>query len=311
MISGKIAITALLGATFLTIATLPFCTPACAADNADASTPATGEPLERSSFTLLNPTPTTDLREIDTDRPNKTNSPHTIDAGHLQIEFGLFDYLYNRNRYHGADARTDAIALGQFNFRLGVLYNVEFNAVIDAWHFQRDKDDISRQSSRQNTFGDAIVGGKINFWGNNNANEVWDTALGMQPQFKIPTAREPSGNGRPEMLVGFPLAINLPGSVLLTVQTSPGWERNSTNSGYVTGWQNSVSLDREIFENLDAYIEYWSHVTTERHQEAQQTLDVGCLYQLTRNFVLDTGVSVGLNHASPSVEWVVGGSVRF
>ena len=31
---------------------------------------------------------------MDTDRPNITNTPHTIDAGHLQIEAGAADYAY-------------------------------------------------------------------------------------------------------------------------------------------------------------------------------------------------------------------------
>lgn len=291
------------------LAVLP-CGSVARADDSQTTTRAADQPPDKSRFTLFNPTPIADLRDIDTDRPDKTNSPHTIDAGHLQIEFGLFDYLYNRDRYHGANARADAISVAQFNFRLGVLNNVELNAIVTPWQFERDTDNISRSSSRQSTFGDTVVGGKINFWGNDN-NKLWDTAMGMQAQLKVPTAREPAGNGHPEFVLNLPLAINLPADFSLTVQTAPGWERNSTNSGYVAGWQNSASLDHEIFKKLDGYIEYWSHVTAERHQEAQQTMDAGVLYQLTDSLVLDIGINVGLNHASPSFEWVGGASVRF
>jgi hypothetical protein len=59
------------------------------------------------------------------------------------------------------------------------------------------------------------------------------------------------------------------------------------------------------------YLEYWSHFSTERHREAQQTLDIGAKYAVTDNLVLDTAVDFGLNKASPTVEWVVGVSVRF
>ncbi len=284
---------------------------AAVANDPAATSPAATGPEDKRQCTLFNPAPSDQLRDIDTDRPDKTNSPHTIDAGHLQIEFGLFDYLYNRDRYHGANARTDALGLAQFNIRLGVLNNVELNAILNPYQFERNTDNTARQSSRQTTLGDTIIGGKFNFWGDDSADKVWDTAFGIQPQFKIATARDPSGNGHPELVVNVPLAINFPADFVLTVQTASGWERNSTNTGYVASWENSASLDHTIFGKLDGYLEYWSAVTTERHQEAEQTLDFGGLYTLTDSLVLDMGVSLGLNHASPSVEWTAGATVRF
>ncbi|MGD0540383.1 MAG: hypothetical protein ABSB33_02585, partial [Tepidisphaeraceae bacterium] len=83
------------------------------------------------------------------------------------------------------------------------------------------------------------------------------------------------------------------------------------NSGDVAGWQNSASIDRVLFWNFDIYLEYWSHVSTESHQEAQQTLDVGFTYPWNDNVVLDMGVNFGLNKASDTVESVAGVSVRF
>jgi hypothetical protein len=38
-------------------------------------------PPDRSQYTLFNPTPDGQLRDMDTDRPNITNTPHTIDVG--------------------------------------------------------------------------------------------------------------------------------------------------------------------------------------------------------------------------------------
>ncbi|MFN9973748.1 MAG: transporter, partial [Phycisphaerae bacterium] len=47
---------------------------------------------DKSAFHLFNPTPRELLREVDTDRPDTTESPHTVDAGHFQIEFSFVDY---------------------------------------------------------------------------------------------------------------------------------------------------------------------------------------------------------------------------
>ena len=47
---------------------------------------------DKSHYTVLNPTPDTELRELSADRPDKTDSPLTVDAGHFQLEidFGGF-----------------------------------------------------------------------------------------------------------------------------------------------------------------------------------------------------------------------------
>ena len=279
-----------------------------------SSAVALGDPTtqpDKSQFTLFNPTPADQLRDMDTDRPNKTNTPHTIDAGHLQIEIGAFDYDFYRDQYDAANARTETLDLGQFNFRLGILDNLELNAVVNSFDFLRNTDYTANQSSRQNGFGDTIVGGKLNFWGNETGDTVWATALGIQPQFKIPTARENIGNGHPELFIGFPFLMNLPAGFHLGLQPTISWERNSTDTGNVAGWQNSISVDRIILGNFDVYLEYWMHVSTQTHQESQQTLDVGFTYPINDNVVLDTGANIGLNKSSDTLEWVAGISLRF
>lgn len=281
------------------------------ADDPVSTTQAATEPRDKWCYTLFDPVPMDDLRDMDTDRPNKTNTPHTIDAGHLQIETGAFDYTSYRDRYQGANARMETLNLGQFNFRLGVLNDLELNAIVNAVDFQRTTDYAADQSVRQGGLGDTVVGGKLNLWGNDGDDATWASALGIQPQFKIPTAREDLGNAHPELFVGVPFLMNLPDGFHLGLQTTVSWERSVYNTGDVTGWQNSASVDRVFFDNFDIYLEYWSEATTERHQEAMQTLDVGVTYPVNDNIVLDTGVNLGLNHASTSVEWLAGISVRF
>jgi hypothetical protein len=300
----------LLAVILLAAAAQLFCAAVARADDAQPTTRAASRPPDKGQYTLFSPTPSDQMRDMDTDRPNKTNTPHTIDAGHLQLETGLFDDVYYRDRYQGANSRQDALGLGQFNFRVGILNNLELNAVVNAYDFQRNTDYIANQSIRQNGFGDTLIGGKLNFWGNDGGDDTWATALAIQPQFKIPTAREDIGNGHPELFVGIPFLMNLPADFHLGLQTTVSWERSTDNTSDVTGWQNSASIDRVFFGKFDIYLEYWSHVSTERHQEAQQTLDVGVTYPLTDNIVLDTGVNLGLNKASSTVEWLAGVSVR-
>ncbi len=63
-----------------------------------------GEPaLDKSHFNLFNPTPRELMRELSTDRPDKTESPYTVDAGRVQVELDLVTYTSDR----GARLRPD------------------------------------------------------------------------------------------------------------------------------------------------------------------------------------------------------------
>ena len=42
--------------------------------------------------TFFNPTPDDQMRAMTTERPSKTDSPFSLDAGHVQIETNLFAY---------------------------------------------------------------------------------------------------------------------------------------------------------------------------------------------------------------------------
>jgi hypothetical protein len=255
--------------------------------------------------------PADQLRAMDTDRPNVTNTPHTIDAGHVQLEAGMMDYTYDRDRYQGADARSDRWDFGQLNIRVGVLGNLELNAIVDAYQFVRTRDDAARTTSRAAGIGDTIVGGKLNLWGNSGSDDVWATAFAIQPQIKLPTAHDTIGNGRVEFSVGVPFQINLPAGFHLGLQSRVAYERDTANTGYVIGLENSIAVDHVVFDKLDLYVEYAAAASTEKHVEAVQTMDVGGTYALTDNVVLDTGLNLGLNKASDNVEILAGISVRF
>jgi hypothetical protein len=299
----------LLFAAFFSIAVAT--APARADEPATATQPTAPSP-DKSQYTLFNPVPADQLRDMDTDRPNVANTPHTVDAGHLQIETGLIDWTHFRFRGQApAGFVANDFAFGQADFRLGVLNDLELNVVTDAYEIDRTRDDADGRTLQSSGYGDTSFGGKLNLWGNDGGAGVWATAFAIQPQLKFPTGRGVIGNGRFEGSAVFPLLVNLPMDFHLDVQPGIAFERNTADSGYVTGFANAVSLDRVVLGDLDVYVEYASDVTTERHVKPVQTIDVGCTCSLGKNVVLDTGVACGLNSATPNVEFVAGFSVRF
>src|SRR5688572_5942243 len=51
-----------------------------------AGPPPTESVPHKSHYHLFNPTPRAQMREMSTDRPDQTESPYTVDAGHVQVE---------------------------------------------------------------------------------------------------------------------------------------------------------------------------------------------------------------------------------
>ncbi|HSU67636.1 MAG TPA: transporter, partial [Tepidisphaeraceae bacterium] len=175
------------------------------ADETSATSKPIAAPASKWQYNLFNPTPPDQMRGMDTDRPNFTNTPHTVDAGHLQIETGLFDYVNSFDHTGGTTLRGNDYAVGQFNFRLGVLNNLEMNVVINSYQLDQTRDEVSRASTRVDGFGDTFFGGKLNLWGNEGGDEVWATGFALQPQLKFPTANSDIGNGRFEFSFNAPL----------------------------------------------------------------------------------------------------------
>jgi hypothetical protein len=94
---------------------------ACAAA-AMAAAAGTAAAQDKSQFTLFNPTPDHLLREMTTDRPDLTETPFTVDAGHVQIESTLFGF--SRSRRDSLGAITDTYELAVTNVRIGLTHNL-------------------------------------------------------------------------------------------------------------------------------------------------------------------------------------------
>src|SRR5688572_7370925 len=80
-----------------------------------------GSDDDKSQYTLFNPTPPDLMRELSTDRPDKTESAYTVDAGHVQIEMDVVSYVYDHSGEPDVEAWDFAIA----NFKLGLLNNLD------------------------------------------------------------------------------------------------------------------------------------------------------------------------------------------
>jgi len=258
----------------------------------------------KSQYNLLNPTPRRLLREFTTDRPDKTENPFTVDAGHYQIEADLGTYTRDVNNRDGIDTRAFQIFIP--NLRVGVLNNVEFDIILGTYNNVRTK--FKNGTAEEHSgFGDTTLRMKVNFFG----NDCGSIALGILPFIKFPTNQDNLGNNSIEGGIIFPLAIGLSKRWDLGLQTEFDFNKNEPDPGYNVGFVNAASFGYKITNRLGTYFELFTQTTTERNSQFVVTFDTGLLYLLTENFQLDAGVNLGLTQGADDFNPFVGFSVRF
>jgi hypothetical protein len=146
------------------------------------------------------------MRQLSTDRPDKTESPYTVDAGHFQLELDLVGYARDHDTSGGGDTCTELLAVVPVNLKIGLLNNLDFQVVLESYNHVQVSDHAAGTLQTMSGFGDVTTRLKINFWGNDGG----PTAFGAIPLVKFPSNQDNLGNNAVEGAVLFPLAVQLP-----------------------------------------------------------------------------------------------------
>lgn len=277
-----------------------------AASGQESERIATPKP-DKSVYNLLNPTPPGHMREMSTDRPDKTESAYTVDAGHFQIEMDLLSYAYDHDRAEGTNQRRDEWAVAPMNLKAGLLNDVDFQLVLETFGWRRTKDLTTGEILDQSGFGDLTLRLKKNFWGNDEGK----TALTIMPFVKLPTNQDDLGNDDVEGGVIFPYAVELPAGFGLAGMSEFDLMHDEPGSGYHAEFINTITAGHQIIGNLDGYVEFYSAVSTENESRWVGTFDLGLTYAWTDNLQLDAGVNIGVTESADDVNPFIGLSYRF
>ena len=272
--------------------------------------PAVGdESTDKSRYHLFNPTPPNLLREMSTDRPDKTESAYTVDAGHFQVEMDLVNYAHDRERSGGATSTVDAFAIAPINFKVGLCNQVDLQLVVESWNYLRTEVSAPgfKSSQHQRGFGDITTRLKYNFWGNDGGK----TAFAAMPFLKLPTNQDELSNNSVEGGLILLLAVKLPKGFAMGAMTEFDFNRDFFSDGYHTDFVNTVTFSHDIVGDLGGYVEFFSLVRTEDDLEWVGTVDLGLTYGLTENIQLDGGVNIGVTDAAPDINPFIGISFRF
>ena len=278
--------------------------PTAATLGVDAPTP---EDADKSGYHLFKPTPRELMREMSTDRPDKTESPYTVDAGHFQIEVDLLNYSHDRHNPERADVRVDGLSIAPVNLKVGLCNRVDFQLVLETYNHVRIHDRETGTVRRHQGFGDVIPRMKINLWGNDGGR----TAFAAMPYLKLPTNQDDLGNNSVEGGIILPLAVELPKGVGMGLMTQFDCVRDGSGNGRHAEFVNTITFGRDLVGDLGGYVEFFSTVSTEDDSPWVGTFDVGFTYALTEDIQLDGGVNIGVTRSADDWNPFVGVSWRF
>jgi len=245
-------------------------------------------------------------RELTTDRPDKTESPYTVDAGRVQIEMDVATFTRDRTRESGVRLETETVGIAPINFKIGTGRNSDLQFIVEPYIRQTVTDRATGARSVARGFGDVTVRFKRNLWGNDGGG----TALGVMPFAKLPTNGGGVGNAFVEGGVIVPLAVEVTRGIGLGVMTEVDLLADD-NGRYTPSFINSATLGFDLSDRLGLYTEAFTERGTARGDRWIVTFDTGVTYAIGEATQIDAGVNLGVTDAADDVAVFVGVSRKF
>ena len=246
-------------------------------------------------YHLFKPVPKGQLRTLAADRPDATESPQTVDAGHAQLEMDVAAYLRDRS---GAD--VEGVALGTANIKLGLTHNVDLQLVLEPYSRVRER--AGGVTTTTKGFGDITLRVKVNLWGNDGDRR---TAFAVMPFVVFPTSE---GKDDVEGGVILTMGVDLPQGWGLGIQLELDVVRNGATDVDIS---HTIVLGHDIVGALAGFVEIFSLFPGESGADWVGTFNVGLTYALNDDVQLDVGAFIGLSNAADDFVIFCGFTWRF
>jgi hypothetical protein len=231
-----------------------------------------------------------ELRPLSTDRPDTTESPRTVDAGHFQFEMEIASFTRG-----GGDRE---FSLGELNAKVGLDPATDVQVVMPFYTHVRGGGE---------GFGDMEIRLKRNLWGYDEGA----TALALMPFIKIPTANGDLGNGQFEGGLSVPLGFDGPAGWSCAVMVELDVEADDDGDGYHLGLLNSATASHGLTENTAVFLELVSVLSAESGADGEAYFNTGLTWAVTSTWQADGGVRLGLTSASTDCTPFLGMSTKF
>jgi hypothetical protein len=229
----------------------------------------------KSGYHLFNPTPRDKMREFSIDRPDVTESPNTVDAGHFQFEGDVFKWLKNSRRNS-----EGTLFLWNGLYKIGLANKLDLQVGVELYNIDNDEEgNVSNKG-----YGNTTIRLKYNFWGNEGGTK---TALGIIPYVKLPTS---AVSDQLQFGAGFPFSYGLNEKLDLGAQFQGDFFENEDN-GYDFSYLQTIVIGGALVGKLDFYTEVAAIFAAE---DTIFTLNGGLIYNIAPNVKIDIAGNYGL-----------------
>lgn len=239
-------------------------------------------------YSIFNPRPRDDMREMSTDRPDTTESPMSVDAGHVQVELDLVAYGLDRGM-----VRTTTVDVASTNLKLGLTHSTDLQLVIEPYHRERAGMTAATMATASG-YGGTTVRVKQNLWGNDGGA----TAAALLPFASLLGGAWGAG-------LAVPIGFELPGGFGAAVM--PQIDISDLGGSTAVSGMFTATTSHDLVAPLAFYVE--GAVMGSSDDVAVQA-DGGFTFAVTDDVQLDVGTRVGVIGAVPDIEVFTGLSAR-
>jgi hypothetical protein len=253
----------------------------------------------RHNYNLFNPVPKNKMKDMETDRPDVTESAYTVEAGHFQVESDLFKQV--RNKSDGVKTVENDYNLA--NLKLGLTEKMDLQLVVPTFVSTTTRDiNTNKLIDKTSGIDDLTLRLKYNIWGNAGGK----TALSVLPFVSLPTSSFADNKVQGGLTLPFALKINDEWNFGSQASISVV---NEDDDKYHTEYLYSFTFGKELSKQFSCFVE--SYVNYSAYTKIADTYaNGGLIFSATDNFNIDAGINYGLNSTADKL-FFVGFSFRY
>jgi len=259
-------------------------------------------PYDSAHFSWRKPVPRNRLRELQPDRPGITESPFTVDAGHVQVEM---DALRLSNSGSGDEQQTRDLHLAYTMLKLGLSRRTDLQVELPLYSVAKQRpSDASEWQERNAGFGDVTLRVKHNFIGDDQKGKFAMAAIGY---VRLPTGGA-TGDGAAEYGLVLPVDVELSDKANLEAQLETDLNYDREEDRRYVRFMPSTALEYDFTDKIGLVTEAVAQWNTQQRRW-QASANIAPIFKLTPNFQLDLGTHLALNRLSDH-EYFVGFTLR-
>ncbi|WP_165823931.1 transporter [Pseudochryseolinea flava] len=242
------------------------------------------ETPSQKGYHLFNPTPRENMRDFSIDRPDVTESPITVDAGHFQVEADIVKYTLDDR---GDGFRTLTFLNGLY--KMGLSSSWDIHVGVDFYNTYQTPDGKSIDGSEEYAT-TTTIRLKHNFWGNDGGSK---TALGMIPYIAL------SRFGDATFGLGIPFSYGISEKLDFGAQAQfdfiPGSDDGEDT--YNMSYFQTIVMGGPLVGDFDFYVE---GMATFFEGEEYISANGGLIYNVSPNVKIDLATNTGLTEGTPT-----------